>query len=399
MAKILVIDDERHIRNTLKEALSYESHIVCTSENCTDALQQMAKTNYDLIISDVKMEGMDGIEFLCHISNDEAYQHIPVIIITGHGNVDMAVKALKNGAFDFIEKPIDLGALLSSVKNAFDNKENVREARKTIRKKKIKESVCPIIGESDAINNVKKLIGKVAPSEARVLITGSNGTGKELIAREIHRTSHRSNEAFIEVNCAAIPSELIESEMFGHEKGSFTSADKLRKGKFELANNGTLFLDEIGDLPLAAQAKLLRVLQEKKICRVGGDKDININVRVIAATNKNLREETRIGNFREDLYHRLSVIIIHVPNLNQRRNDIPLLIDYFLGLSSKNENISKCKITDGAVQMLSELDWSGNIRELLNVIERLVVFTKEPNVSETIINEDNITEYVLKYLN
>lgn len=398
MARILIIDDERHIRNTLKEALTYESHIVCTAENCAIALEKMAKTNYDLIISDVKMEGMDGIEFLCHISNNELHQHIPIIIITGHGNVDMAVKALKNGAFDFIEKPIDLGALLSSVKNALSSKDSLKEARKTIRRRKTKESICPIIGNSDAINNVKKLISKVAPSEARVLITGSNGTGKELIAREIHRTSHRCNEAFIEVNCAAIPSELIESEMFGHEKGSFTSADRLRKGKFELANDGTLFLDEIGDLPLAAQAKLLRVLQEKKICRVGGDKDINVNVRVIAATNKNLREETKKGSFREDLYHRLSVIIIHVPSLNQRRDDIPLLVDYFLEKSSKNENISKCKITDEAMNMLSELDWSGNIRELLNVIERLVVFTKEPDTPETIINKENIEEYVIKYL-
>lgn len=398
MARILIIDDERHIRNTLKEALTYESHSVCSAENCALALEKMAKINYDLIISDVKMEGMDGIEFLCHISNNELHQHIPIIIITGHGNVDMAVKALKNGAFDFIEKPIDLGALLSSVKNALSSKDNLKEARKTIRRRKTKEAICPIIGSSDAINNVKKLISKVAPSEARVLITGSNGTGKELIAREIHRTSHRCNEAFIEVNCAAIPSELIESEMFGHEKGSFTSADRLRKGKFELANDGTLFLDEIGDLPLAAQAKLLRVLQEKKICRVGGDKDISVNVRVIAATNKNLREETKRGSFREDLYHRLSVIIIHVPSLNQRRDDIPLLVDYFLEKSSKNENISKCKITDEAMNMLSELDWSGNIRELLNVIERLVVFTKEPDTPETIINKENIEEYVIKYL-
>ncbi|MFI3262040.1 MAG: sigma-54 dependent transcriptional regulator [Rikenellaceae bacterium] len=398
MTKILIIDDERYIRNSLKEALSYESYSVSTSENCNEALELMTKTNFDLIVSDVKMEGMDGIEFLCHISNNEMYQHIPVIIITGHGNVEIAVRALKNGAFDFIEKPIDLGAFLSSVKNALDKKENVKEAKKTIRRKKIKETVCPIIGESEGIKNVKRLIQKVAPSEARVLITGSNGTGKELIAREIHRTSHRCNEVFIEVNCAAIPSELIESEMFGHEKGSFTSADKLRKGKFELANEGTLFLDEIGDLPLAAQAKLLRVLQEKKICRVGGDKDINVNVRVIAATNKNLREETRLGHFREDLYHRLSVIIIHVPDLNQRRKDIPILIDYFLEKAAMSENISKCKITEGALNMLSELDWSGNIRELLNVIERLVVFTKEPDISETIINEKDIEEYVIKYL-
>lgn len=399
MARILIIDDERFIRNTLNEALTYEGYTTEVAESCNLALEMITQKEYDLIISDIKMEGMDGMEFLTYIVGNELYYHIPVIIITGHGNIDMAVKALKNGAFDFIEKPIDLGSILSSVRNALDKKEDVKEARKTIKKKNTKENnTSTIIGSSEEILKVKTLINKVAPSEARVLVTGSNGTGKELVAREIHKLSHRNNGPFIEVNCAAIPSELIESEMFGHEKGSFTSADKMRKGKFEQASNGTLFLDEIGDLSLAAQAKLLRALQEKRICRVGGDKDIDVDVRIIAATNKNLLEETRRGNFREDLYHRLSVIIIHVPKLNERKDDIPILIDYFLEKSSKNEGVPKRQITNDALEMLKNLKWSGNIRELLNIVERLVVFTKDTEKPDTPITASDIKEYVIKYL-
>lgn len=395
MAKILVVDDERFIRNTLKEALEYENYKADVAESCDVAWDMLFKNNYDLIISDIKMDGMDGVEFLDKVMAEEAKFFIPVIMISGHGNVDIAVNCVKKGAFDFIEKPLDLGRILVTVKNALDKRESVKEAKTIIRKKVSLRERDSIIGSSQPIMHVKKMISKVAPSEARVLVFGSNGTGKELVAREIHELSHRSSGPFIEVNCAAIPADLIESEMFGHEKGSFTSAYKQRKGKFEQAIGGTLFLDEIGDLSLAAQAKLLRALQEKKICRVGGEKDIDVDVRVISATNKNILNEIKVGNFREDLYHRISVIIIQVPALRDRREDIPSLVNYFIELACNNENQKPRQITDEALELLQTLDWSGNVRELLNVVERLIVFTNDSDNPDVDITADDVREYVM----
>lgn len=398
MAKILVIDDERFIRNTLKEALEYEGYSVVACESCDKGWGLVQENDYDVIITDVKMEGMDGIEFLDKIVTSETKFHIPVIIISGHGNIDMVVDCLKKGAFDFVEKPLDLGRILSTVRNALEKKDSIKTAKTMIRKKRTNADGTTsdrIIGNSQPVMQVKKMISKVAPSEARVLVTGANGTGKEMVAREIHELSHRRGMAFIEVNCAAIPADLIESEMFGHEKGSFTSAIKSRKGKFEQAHGGTLFLDEIGDLSLSAQAKLLRALQEKKICRVGAEKDIDVDVRIISATNKNLMEEIEKGNFREDLYHRLSVVIIRVPTLGERRDDIPILIDHFIEKSCENENMPKRHITEGAVKMLQQMKWSGNVRELLNVVERLIVFTNGENVDELKITESDVEEYVI----
>lgn len=372
MAEILVVDDERSIRNTLREILEYEKFKVEEAEDGQKALNILKKKSFDLMLCDIKMpktDGMDLLELSIKIHPD-----MPVVMISGHGNIETAVDAIKAGAYDFIEKPIDLNRLLVTVRNALD-KSSLVEETKTLRKKISGKKGSDIIGESKAINEVKEMIEKVAPTDARVLITGSNGTGKELVARQLHAHSERSKKPFVEVNCAAIPSELIESELFGHEKGAFTSAVKQRKGKFEQAEGGTLFLDEIGDMSLKAQAKVLRALQESKINRVGGDKDIKVDVRVIAATNKNLKEEIEEKNFREDLYHRLSVILIEVPALNDRKEDIPLLTDHFLDSICKEQGISKKAMDKKALDELQKHDFSGNIRELRNIIERLVILS------------------------
>ena len=372
MPKILIIDDEAAIRGALKEILEYESFEVDEAEDGLQGLKKLEKESYDLIFCDIKMPKMDGIEVLEKLKEKEV--EAPVIIITGHGSVETAVEALKKGAYDFIQKPLDLNRVLVTVRNASNQTALVKET-KTLRKKVNKVLGSNIVGESKAIEEIKQMIETVAPTEARVLITGGNGSGKELVARQLHEKSPRSSNAFIEVNCAAIPSELIESELFGHEKGAFTSAIKTRQGKFELADGGTLFLDEIGDMSLSAQAKVLRALQESKITRVGGDKDFKVNVRVFAATNKDLKKEIAAGNFREDLYHRLSVIVVRVPSLNERKDDIPLLADHFLNLVAEDYAQPKKEITDGAIKALQQLDWSGNIREFRNVIERLVILS------------------------
>ncbi len=368
MAKILVIDDERSIRNTLKEILEYEKYEVKIAETGIEGLEILKKETFDILLLDIKMPEMDGMEVLEKVRKN--YPDIQAIMISGHGNVDTAVKAVKNGAFDFIEKPLDLNRLLVTVKNALDRTELITET-KTLRRK-ISKSY-DLIGESPAIMQIKDMIERVAPTDARVLITGDNGTGKEVVARWLHDKSSRANGPFIEVNCAAIPSELIESELFGHEKGAFTSAVKQRKGKFEQAEKGTIFLDEIGDMSLSAQAKVLRALQENKISRVGGDKDIKVDVRVIAATNKNLVEEIKEKRFREDLYHRLSVILIKVPSLNERIEDIPLLANYFITKICEEYGSPKVEITKDAIAELKKINWTGNIREFRNVIERLLI--------------------------
>jgi len=368
MAKILVIDDERAIRNTLKEVLEYENHEVDLAEDGPKGLEMFAANSYDIVLCDIKMAKMDGIEVLGKILENSI--DIPVIMISGHGNIDTAVEAIKKGAYDFLEKPLDLNRLLITIRNALDKSSLITQTQ-TLKSKV--DKMYEIVGESEAIQNVIKMIDLVAPTEARVLITGSNGTGKELVAHQIHWKSPRAKGPFVEVNCAAIPSELIESELFGHEKGSFTSAIKQRIGKFEQANGGTLFLDEIGDMSLSAQAKVLRALQENKITRVGSDKDINVNVRVIAATNKNIRKEIEINNFREDLYHRLSIILIHVPSLNERIEDIPLLADHFNSLICSEYGVSKKDIKPEAIEKLQKITWTGNIREFRNVLERLII--------------------------
>ncbi len=370
MPKILIIDDEAAIRGALKEILEYESFEVAEAEDGLAGLKAAEKENYDLIFCDIKMPKMDGLEVLEKLK--EKGIESPVVIITGHGTVDTAVEALKKGAYDFIQKPLDLNRVLVTVRNASNQTALVNET-KTLRKKVNKTLGSNIIGESAAITEIKKMIDTVAPTEARVLITGGNGSGKELVARQLHEKSERAAAPFIEVNCAAIPTELIESELFGHEKGAFTSAIKTRLGKFELADGGTLFLDEIGDMSLSAQAKVLRALQESKITRVGGDKDFKVNVRVFAATNKDLRKEIAAGNFREDLYHRLSVIVIRNPSLNERKEDIPVLAEYFLQQIAEDYGQPKKEITAGAIKALQELDWTGNIREFRNVMERLII--------------------------
>lgn len=370
MPKILIIDDEAAIRGALKEILEYESFEVAEAEDGLAGLKMAEKDNFDLIFCDVKMPKMDGIEVLEKLKEKEIES--PVVIITGHGSVETAVEALKKGAYDFIQKPLDLNRVLVTVRNACNQVALVKET-KTLRKKVNKVLGSSIVGESKAINEIKEMIDTVAPTEARVLITGGNGSGKELVARQLHEKSERSNAAFIEVNCAAIPTELIESELFGHEKGAFTSAIKTRQGKFELADGGTLFLDEIGDMSLSAQAKVLRALQESKITRVGGDKDFKVNVRVFAATNKDLRKEIAEGNFREDLYHRLSVIVIRVPSLNERKDDIPILAEHFLQQIAEDYGQPKKEISSGAIKALQELNWTGNIREFRNVMERLII--------------------------
>lgn len=369
MATILVIDDEKSIRNTLKDVLEYENHSVELATNGSEGLELFENKPVDLVLCDIKMPEMDGIEVLEKLM--EKSHEIPVIMISGHGNIDTAVDAIKKGAYDFIEKPLDLNRLLVTIRNAMERSDLVTETK--VLKRKVNKTY-DIVGESEAIHRVKDMIERVAPTDARVLITGSNGTGKELVARWLHEKSNRAPQPFVEVNCAAIPSELIESELFGHEKGAFTSAIKQRKGKFEQANGGSIFLDEIGDMSLAAQAKVLRALQENKISRVGSDKDIDVDVRVIAATNKNLKEEIEKKTFREDLYHRLSVILIHVPPLNERLEDIPLLAEHFNELICNEYGRQKLTITDDAVKELQKINWTGNIREFRNVLERLIIF-------------------------
>ena len=385
MATILVVDDDRPIRSTLKEILEFEKFKVEDAEDGQMAIAKIEKNNYDLILCDIKMPKMDGIEVLQKVQ--EVKPEIPVVMISGHGDIETAVGAIKLGAFDFIAKPLDLNRLLVTVRNALDRNELVEET-KQLRKKVYKSKLNDIIGESEPIMAVKAMIEKVAPTDARVLITGSNGTGKELVARNLHQNSARKKAPFIEVNCAAIPSELIESELFGHEKGAFTSAVKQKKGNFEQAEGGTLFLDEIGDMSASAQAKVLRALQENRIRRVGGEKDIKVNVRILAATNKDLKKEIAEGNFREDLYHRLSVILIHVPSLNERRDDIPLLVDFFLSKVCAEQGMPEKKISAGAVKALQACDWTGNIRELRNVVERLII------LGEAEISESDIEKYV-----
>ncbi|MBN2611226.1 MAG: sigma-54-dependent Fis family transcriptional regulator [Bacteroidales bacterium] len=368
MANILVIDDEKSIRNTLQEILEYESHKVDLAVNGPDGLELFEKNSYDIVLCDIKMPDMDGIEVLEKLMEKQA--DAAVIMISGHGNIDTAVEAIKKGAYDFIEKPLDLNRLLVTIRNAMERTHLVTETR-TLKRKV--NGTFEIVGESEPIKKVKEMIERVAPTDARVLITGSNGTGKELVARWLHEKSERASGPFVEVNCAAIPSELIESELFGHEKGAFTSAIKQRIGKFEQANGGTIFLDEIGDMSLSAQAKVLRALQENKITRVGSDKDIRVDVRIIAATNKDLKVEIENKNFREDLYHRLSVILIHVPSLNERKEDIELLTDYFITQICNEYGRPKVTINDEAIKELQKINWTGNIRELRNVVERLII--------------------------
>jgi two-component system, NtrC family, nitrogen regulation response regulator NtrX len=380
MSKILVIDDEKSIRNTLKEVLEYEHHQVDLAEDGHSGLELFSANAYDVVLCDIKMSKMDGIEVLQKIY--EASPDIPVIMISGHGNIDTAVEAIKKGAYDFLEKPLDLNRLLITIRNAMDKSRLITQTQ--VLKNKVSR-MYEIIGESDTIKMVKEMIDRVAPTEARVLITGANGTGKELVAHQIHEKSTRAKGPFVEVNCAAIPSELIESELFGHEKGSFTSAIKQRIGKFEQANGGTLFLDEIGDMSLSAQAKVLRALQENKITRVGSDKDIHVNVRVITATNKNIKKEIENNNFREDLYHRLSVILIHVPSLNEREDDIPLLADHFNALICGEYGMSRKNIRKDAIKELQKIEWTGNIREFRNVLERLIILCKEDITGKDVI--------------
>jgi DNA-binding NtrC family response regulator len=378
MAKILIIDDERGIRNTLREVLADEGYEVEVAENGKQGLEMAQAKSYDLIYSDIKMPEMDGLEVLSKISefraqNSDSFESIecPIVMISGHGDIETAVQALKMGAYDFLLKPLDLNRILITTKNALETK-NLKQETKQLRKK-VATKGPQMIGESAAIQRVRDIIDKVAPTEARVLITGPNGTGKEVVAHLIHEHSARANGPMVEVNCAAIPSELIESELFGHMKGSFTGAVKDRAGKFEQADGGTLFIDEIGDMSLAAQTKVLRALQESEITRVGSDKAIKVNVRVLAATNKDLAKEIAEGNFREDLFHRLNVIPIHVPSLNERIEDIPLLVEYFTGMICAEQGIAVKSFEPAAIKALQQKEWTGNIRQLRNVVERLII--------------------------
>ncbi len=381
--KILIIDDERSIRNSLKEILEMEDYKVDTAENGSDGCEKAEKEKYDAIFCDIKMPGMDGIEVLSKLIEDGV--ETPIVMISGHADINTAVECIKKGAFDFIEKPLDLNRILITIKNATDKANLVKETK--ILKKKIygKE----MIGESAGIVHLKEMIAKVAPTHASVLITGPNGSGKELVAQSLYQLSPRSMMPYVEVNCAAIPSELIDSELFGHKKGSFTSAVRDHKGKFEQADGGTIFLDEIGDMSLAAQAKVLRVLQERKLTPVGGDKEITVDVRVIAATNKNLQEEIAKGNFREDLYHRLSVIVLRVPPLDERKDDIPLLINYFSERYCNKEGKPFRPFASDAVELLMERSWPGNIRELQNIVERLLILGGNP------VSVQDIRDYVI----
>ncbi len=383
MNQILIVDDEKAIRKTLTEILSYEGYKIDDAENGEEALKKIKEKAYDVILCDIKMPKMDGMEFL--EKTRELNSEVPVIMISGHGTIETAVEAVKKGAFDYVAKPPDLNRLLITIRNAMDRQTLVTETK--VLKRKVNR-VQEMIGESLALRKIKDTIEKVAPTDARVLITGENGSGKELVARWIHEKSSRTAGPLIEVNCAAIPGELIESELFGHEKGSFTSAIKQRIGKFEQANGGTLFLDEIGDMSLTAQAKVLRALQEHKITRVGGEKDITVDVRVIAATNKDLLKEVENKNFRLDLYHRLSVIIIHVPSLNERREDIPVLAEYFLEQVADEYGQARKEVEDAAIKALQDHNWTGNIREFRNVMERLVI------LSGKIITADDVYTFV-----
>ena len=390
MAKILIIDDEKAIRNTLREILEYEEYQVEDIDNGIDALELIKKNEYDLVLCDIKMNKMDGLEVLTEAMRIEP--DLPFIMISGHGTIETAIEASKKGAYDFISKPPDLNRLLITVRNALERKTLVTETKVLKRKaSKTRE----ILGNSAAIEKIKATIERVAPTDARVLITGANGSGKELVARWLHEKSNRANSVLIEVNCAAIPSELIESELFGHEKGSFTSAIKQRIGKFEQASGGTLFLDEIGDMSLSAQAKVLRALQENKITRVGGEKEIDIDVRVIAATNKDVQKEIEAGNFRMDLYHRLSVILIHVPHLTDRKEDIPLIAQIFCEEICNDYGMSLKKISDSAMTALQGMNWTGNIRELHNMIERLIILSDKLITDADVINYANPSSFSL----
>ena len=385
MAQILIIDDEKPIRTSLREILEYEGHTVSEAEDGMSGIVEATKQRFDAIYCDIKMPKMDGLDVLDMLESKGV--NSPVIMISGHGTVETAVQALKKGAFDFIQKPLDLNRILVTLRHAKDT-EQLKEETKRLRKKVHKSKSHPIIGESKAILDILDMVETVGATDARVLITGGNGVGKELVARQLHNGSSRKSSAFVEVNCAAIPKELIESELFGHEKGSFTSAVKQRKGKFELASGGTLFLDEVGDMGLDAQAKVLRALQENKITRVGGDKDIKVDVRIVAATNKDLKKEISEGNFREDLYHRLAVIPIHVPSLNDRREDIPLLVDHFLSQLSEEHGILIPEVELKAMQLIQGADWTGNVRELRNVVERLLILTpRGEKISDQIVKQ------------
>ena len=380
--KILIVDDERAIRNSLKEILTDEGYDVDLAEDGPTALAMVDKEKYDVIFCDIKMPGMDGTEVLDKLVADGIDSAI--VMISGHGDIDTAVECIKKGAFDFIQKPLDLNRILITIKNASERTTIINENR-TLKKKVYGQQM---VGDSEAMQHIRDIIAKVAPTDARVLIMGANGTGKELVARSLHEQSSRSAMPYIELNCAAIPSELIESELFGHEKGAFTSAIKQHKGKFEQADGGTLFLDEIGDMSLAAQAKVLRVLQEHKLSRVGSDKDIAVDVRVIAATNKDLKKEIEKGNFREDLYHRLSVIVIQVPSLDESKDDIPQLVDYFVQQISTESGMPVRKFSDEAIKMLQGMSWTGNIRELRNVVERLMILGGNP------VSAQDVKDYV-----
>lgn len=384
MPDILIIDDEKAIRKTLSEILSYEGYTLTEAADGEEGLTQFKAKKFDVVLCDIKMPKLDGIEFLQKAG--EINPDVPIIMISGHGNIETAVEAVKKGAYDYISKPPDLNRLLITIRNAMDKSNLVTETK--VLKRKVSR-VQEMIGDSEPIQKIKETIEKVAPTEARILVTGENGVGKELVARWVHEKSNRSNGPLVEVNCAAIPTELIESELFGHEKGSFTSAIKQRIGKFEQANGGTLFLDEIGDMSLSAQAKVLRALQEGKITRVGADKDISVDVRVIAATNKDLLKEVEEKNFRLDLYHRLGVILIHVPSLNNRKQDIPLLVEQFLGDICTDYGVAKKGIDEDALKLLQQYDWTGNIRELRNVVERLVI------LSGKTISADDVRNYVM----
>jgi len=386
MARILVVDDQQAIRKTLRDILEFEKYTVDEAVDGLDCMVKLKKADYDVVIMDIKMPKMDGMEALERVQL--LAPDTPVIMISGHANIDVAVDAVKKGAFDFISKPPDLNRMLITVRNAMDKSSLITD-NKTLKVKVSKKKRQEMVGESEVLQEIKETIELVAPSEARVLVTGSNGTGKELVARYLHERSPRSGHPLIEVNCAAIPSELIESELFGHEKGAFTSAHKQRIGKFELANNGTIFLDEIGDMSLSAQAKVLRALQESRITRVGGDKEIKVDVRVVSATNKDLRKEISEGRFREDLYHRLAVIVIKVPPLNDRREDIPLLVDHFIKNICTEHGLPSKKVTPQAMLTLQNVNWTGNIRELRNVVERLIILSAED------ITEDDVLRYVV----
>lgn len=380
MPKILIIDDEKAICNTLKDILQYEKFEVDIANDGAEGVKKFEAGQYDLVLSDIKMPKMDGLEVLAKLQ--ELNADVPVVMISGHGTIETAVDAIRKGAYDYISKPPDLNRLLVTVRNALDRSSLVNETK--VLKRKIFKTR-EMVGESPAIAGIKSIIDKVAPTEARVLITGSNGTGKELVARWIHEKSNRAAGPLVEVNCAAIPSELIESELFGHEKGAFTSAIKQRIGKFEQANGGTLFLDEIGDMSLSAQSKVLRALQENKITRVGGEKEISVNPRVVAATNRDLKAEIEKGNFREDLYHRLSVILIHVPSLNDRKEDIPMLANHFLNEICDDYGMAVKSFTPDAIKELQKINWTGNIRELRNVVERLVILSDKKITEKEVI--------------